>query len=55
MISRVIIMTEGIVAFLFNNSNEKDVRKRLPKKDYLTYEDWHILSETNTILKPFYN
>ncbi len=55
MISRAIAMTVRIIAFLFNNSNEKDVRKRLPKEDYLTHEDWHILSETSTILKPFYD
>ena len=48
-------MIERIVAFLFSNSNEKDVRKRLPKEDYLTYEDWYILSETSTILKSFYD
>jgi len=55
MISRAIIIIERIIAFLFSNSNEKDIQKRLSKKDYLTYEDWYILSETSTILKSFYN
>ena len=55
MILRIITVTKRIIAFLFNNSNEKDIRKRLFKKDYLTYKDWHILNETSTILKFFYN
>ena len=55
MIQRALLLIDRLVAWISNNSREKDAKKRLPKDDILSNEDWRILTETSVILEPFYN
>ncbi len=54
MINRVLSKISTIKIFIIKNETERDVKKRLPKKDILISEDWRVLIETKTILESFY-
>jgi len=44
-----------LIAWIMSNSLKKNEKKRLSKENKFEAEDWRVLSETNKILKPFYN
>src|SRR6266536_3501473 len=51
---RAINLRDHIIIFLTRNREEK-VDKRIDFNNYLTPEDWRIITETVTLLKSFYN
>ena len=51
---RVIALRDHIHVFLLHN-RELPADKRLHESDHLTSEDWRIIAETVTLLKPFYD
>jgi hypothetical protein len=53
MIDRAITKKESLDAFIANSIYETEKYKIVPIKDRPTTEDWHVLVETHSILKPF--
>ncbi len=51
---RVIKLRDHIIIFLTRNREEK-ADKRIDFNNYLTLEDWRIITETVTLLKSFYD
>ncbi len=54
MIDRALDKSSTIRLFIIENEIEKDLKKRLPKDNKLTTDDWIVLTKTKTILESFY-
>lgn len=48
-------LKDHILVFLACNKDFKPADKRLSLENHLTSEDWRIIAETITFLKPFYD
>lgn len=55
MIDRALKKRDIVNRFIENSTYEIDKNKHVPVEDRLTNEDWKVLAETHTILKPFYS
>lgn len=54
MIIRALQKRDEIDSFIARCEREKEAYKRVPAEDHLSSDDWLILAETASILKPFY-
>jgi hypothetical protein len=54
MLIRALSKRDKLNAFVTKCERERDTAKRISKKDQLTSDNWLILAETVSILKPFY-
>lgn len=54
MLIRALSKRDKFDAFVTKCERERDAAKRISKKNQLTSDNWLILAETASILKPFY-
>jgi hAT family C-terminal dimerisation region len=54
MITRALQKRDEIDTFVARCERERETYKRVPAEDHLSSDDWLILAETASILKPFY-
>jgi hypothetical protein len=54
MLIRALSKRDKFDAFVTKCERKRDAAKRIPKEDQLTSDDWLILAEIASILKPFY-
>jgi hypothetical protein len=55
MIDRALTKQSELKTFMYDVHDELDGERQVPQADILSLDEWLILAEVRTILKPFYN